>query len=188
MAEDIFGRKTLEKLVDIKVLDLINGIDINIYNKDAYETIIRDVWGLNLLDGQYATIVKYLGNMFGFNFEEINTNTLDEAIDKEVVITLVNDLVELLHNNNFDYIIPILETLQDPNKWGQYITNDNILRLADAVKNVFGLTVLEEVLPIVVNALTNTYMIEEYRNLFYINENYSYANLKSFITEAKSSP
>ena len=171
--------KTLEKLVDIKVLDLINGIDINIYNKDAYETIIRDVWGLNLLDGQYATIVKYLGNMFGFNFDGINTNTLDEAIDKEVVITLVNDLVELLHNNNFDYIIPILETLQDPNQWGQYITNDNILRLADAVKDVFGLTVLEEVLPIVVNALTNTYMIEEYRNLFYINENYSYANLKS---------
>ena len=55
--------------------------------------------------------------MFGFNFDGINTNTLDEAIDKEVVITLVNDLVELLHNNNFDYIIPILEVMQDPTKW-----------------------------------------------------------------------
>ena len=168
----------LETLVDIKILDLINGIDINIYNKEAYEVIIRDVWGLNLLDGQYATVVKYLGNMFGFNFDGINTNTLDEAIDKEVVITLVNDLVELLHNNNFDYIIPISEVMQDPTKWGQYITDNNILSFADMVKDAFGLTVLEEVLPIIVNTFTNTYIVDNYRNLFYIDTNYSYASLK----------
>ena len=169
----------LETLIDIKILDLVNGIDINIYNKEAYETIIRDVWDLNLLDGKYTTIVKFLGSMFGFDFNNINESVINEAIDREVVITLVNDLVELLHNNGFDYIVPILETLQDATKWNQYITEANILELADIIKDAFGLTVLEEVLPVVANTLTNTLVVADFRDLFYINNNYTYADLKS---------
>lgn len=169
---------TLETLVDIKILDLMNGIDINLYNNEAYEEIINDLWGLKLLDGQYANIVKYLGSMFGFDFSGINDATLNEELDEQVVIDLVKSIVELLHENDIDYIIPILELLQEPTKIGQYMTNINFVATADIVKNAFDLTVLEEVLPIIVNTFTDAFVVEDYRNLFYINAEYTYADLK----------
>ena len=174
---------SLETLIAIKVLDLVNGIDINIYNKEAYETIIRDIWDLNLLDGEYVTIIKFLGSMFGFDLNNIAESVIDESVDKEVFITLVNDLVELLHNNNFDYIVPILEVLQDTTKWNQYITESNILELVEIVKDALGLTVLEALIPTIVNTLTNTYVVADFRDLFYINDSYSYTDLKADYTD-----
>ena len=169
-----------ELLIDAGFVDMLFGTDINIVLPEVYEQIIRDVFDLNILEGQYANIIKFVATMFGLDTSIIDTSKLDQAKDKETIVSLMKDTMKLLENNGFGTITSfnkILEILTLQVSFMDYLTNENIKSVLDIVKDGISLTLAEAVLPTLVNKLTSTYLIQELRPLVVFDDNYTYADL-----------
>ena len=169
----------VELLVEAGFVDLFFGTDIDVVLPEVYKQIVKDVFELNILEGQYANIVEFIASMFGLDTSIIDTSKLNQEKDKEAIISLVDDVMNLLENNGFDTITSFnkLLTLQVPVM--DYVTNENIKSLLDIVKDGISLTLVESIVPTLVNKLTSIYLIEQLRPLAVFDDTYSYADLRN---------
>ncbi len=174
----------VELLIDAGIVDLYFGTDINIILPEVYEQIIRDVFELNILDGQYAEVVKFVSSMFGIDASSIDTSKLDQKLDKELLVGLVKSAVTLLENNGFTTVSSLnklirMVTFQETVNVMDYFTVENCKELLNIVKDAISLTVAEAIVPSFVNSLTGTYIIQQLRPLLVFDDTYSYADLKA---------
>lgn len=169
----------LELLVDANFIDLLYGKDINIILPNTYEAIIRDIWDLNLLDGQYAEVIKFVGTIFGVDLNQIDTNIVNADLDEELIISLMKDILILLENNDFATIsaINLLFKLQIDIR--NYFTVDNVRSLTNIGKDLISLTAFEATLPAFINNFVNNKVVPNARALFILDENYTYADLRN---------
>ncbi len=170
---------TLELLIEADVLDLLRGIDINITAKEIYEEIIRDIWNLNILNGEYATIVKLVGAFVQMDLSEMDQTVLNAQTDEELVVALMNDVIKLLESNNITTVVELGNFMKNMNALPDYFTADNIKALNDIVKNAISLTIMEATLPTIMNAFVANNVIPSARDLFTLNDNYNYSDLKA---------
>lgn len=168
----------VELLIEAGFVDLAFGSDINIVLPEVYEKIVRDVFELNILEGQYANVVTFIATIFGFDTSIIDTSKLDQTKDKEVLISLVNDTMKLLENNDFSTITSLYKLL-DTTSYMDYVIEENIKSVLNIVKDGINLTLGEAVLPTILNSLSSVYLVEELRPLVDFNYNYSYADLRN---------
>lgn len=168
----------LELLVDANFIDLLYGKDINIILPDIYEAIIRDIWNLNLLDGQYAEVIKFAGAIFGIDLSQIDTNILNADTDEELIISLMRDILILLEHNDFTTLSTINKILKLQIAIDDYFTVENVRSLTNIGKDLISLTAFEATLPTFINNFVNNKVVPNARALFILDENYSYADLR----------
>ena len=168
----------LKLLVDANFMDLLYGKDINIILPDVYEVIIRDVWNLNLLKGQYAEVIKFIGTIFRVDLSQIDTTILNADTDEELIVSLMKDMLTVLENNEFTTLSSLNKLFKMQIAVADYFTEENIRSAADIIKDLISLTAFEATLPSITNAFVNAYIVQNARPLFVFDEVYTYANLR----------
>ncbi len=172
-----------ELIIDAGFIDMVlYGTDINVVLPEVYEQIIRDVFDLNILQGQYANVVNFVAALMGLDTSIIDTSKLDQAADKEALVAFMKDAMNLLANNEFSTVTSfnkLLNVLTAPATIMDYVTNENIKSLLDIVKDGLNITLVEALVPTLTNKLASTYLIQELRPLVVFDDNYTYADLKA---------
>ena len=169
---------TVKLLIDAGIVDFFFGTDINIILPEVYENVIRDVFNLNILNGQYAEVVKLVAGMMGLDVNQIKTSVLNADTDEEALVALVKDAVALLEINGFTTFTS-LSKLMNQTLLMDYFTTENLKEVADIIKDTISLTLGEAILPAYVNSFSATYLVEVLRPLAVFDDYYTYADLRS---------
>lgn len=174
---------SIKLLIESGFVDLFFGSDINIILPEVYERIIRDAYSLNILEGQYSEIVKFVAGFAGIKATDINTGVLNADADEELLVTFVKDAVALLDNNGFQNVTSLNKILTLQINLMDYFTDEDLRAGLDVVKSAVNLTVAEAVLPNYVNNFVSTKVVTDFRPLFTFDDNYSYIDLRSDYNE-----
>ena len=140
----------LRSALDFGAIDVVKGEAIRFDRVEEVQTIVRKLFGLNILNAKIEEIIDYVADMITFvDLSTIDASALDLAADGELFALAYEKLAVVLTHDAFPIKdISFSFSLDIDSLLDAYVNETTIEQVLDALRYLSDMSILREALPI----------------------------------------